>query len=275
MVINMKLLEKIFQIISKKEVYGLILIVVISYIIYNFGKLVISKVFTTGKNTYEVKKRKTVVSIIESLYKYFLLIIMAIFILKLYGIDVRSLVAGVGIAGALIGLALQDTLKDIISGISIIMENYYVVGDYIKLNDFTGQVIEFGLKSTKIRNFNGEVLVFANRNVEKVINISQKSAKLIVNIPTAYEEKAAKVEKILNNLIEELKKEKDIYENTKYLGISELGASEVMYTIQVECAQEKQWQIKRDVLRKIKDTYDKEKIKIPYKQIEVHHGQDI
>ena len=271
----MKLLEKVFRIMSKKEVYGLILIVVISYIVYNFGKLIISKIFTTGKNTYEVKKRRTVVSIIESLYKYFLLIIMAIFILKLYGIDVRSLVAGVGIAGALIGLALQDTLKDIISGISIIMENYYVVGDYIKIGDFTGQVIEFGLKSTKIRNFNGEVLVFANRNVEKVINISQKTAKLIMNIPTAYEEKATKVEKILNNMIEELKKEKDIYENTKYLGISELGASEVIYTIQVECSQEKQWQIRRDVLRKIKDTYDKEKIKIPYTQIEVHHGQNI
>ena len=271
----MKILERIFKLISKKEVYGLILIFVLSYIVYNLGKIIISKIFTTGKNTYEVKKRKTVVSIIESLYKYFLLVIMAIFILKLYGIDVRSLVAGVGIAGALIGLALQDTLKDIISGISIIMENYYVVGDYIKLNDFTGQVIEFGLKSTKIRNFNGEVLVFANRNVERIINISQKRAKLIINIPTSYEEKAAKVEKILNNLVEELKKEPDIYEETKYLGISELGASEVMYTIQVECVQEKQWQIKKNILRKIKDTYDKEKLKIPYTQIEVHHGQDI
>lgn len=270
----MEILEKIFKFVTKKEVYGLIIIVVVSLILYNLGNLVISKIFTSGKNTYEVKKRKTVVSIIESLYKYFLAIVMLIFILKLYGVDVRSLVATVGIAGALIGLALQDTLKDVISGISIIMENFYIVGDYIKLDNFTGQVIEFGLKSTKIRNFNGEVLVFANRNVEKVINISQKKAKLMIDIPTAYEEKSTKVEKILNNLISEIKKKKDVYNGT-YLGISSLGASEVLYTIQIECSQEKQWQIKRDILRMIKDTYDKEKMKIPYTQIEVHHGQDI
>ena len=271
----MKTLNNIFKILSKKEVYGLIIIVIVSLIVYNLGKIIISKVLTSGKNTYEVKKRKTVVSIVESLYKYFLLLIMIMFILKLYGVDVKSLVAGLGIATALIGLALQDTLRDVIGGISIIMENYYVVGDYIKIGDFLGQVIEFGLKSTKIRNFAGEVLVFANRNVEKVINISQKSAKLIIDIPTAYEEKAAKVEKVLNNLIDEIKEKEYIFKDTKYLGISKFGASEVIYTIQVECSQEYQWQVKRDILRMIKDTYDKEKLKIPYTQIEVHHGQDI
>lgn len=270
----MNLLNKIFKIVSKKEVYGLIIILVASLIIYNLGKIIISKIFTSGKNTYEVKKRKTVISIIESLYKYALVIIMIIFILSLYGINVKSLVAGLGIATALIGLAFQDTLKDIISGISIIMENYYVVGDYIKIDGFLGQVIEFGLKSTKIKNLDGEVLVFANRNVEKVINVSQKRANLIIDIPTAYEEKAAKVEKVLINLIEELKEREYIYDG-KYLGISNLGASEVIYTISVECSQEYQWQIRRDVLRVIKDTYDKEKLKIPFTQIEVHHGQDI
>ena len=263
-----------FKILSKKEVYGLIVILVGSLVVYNLGKIIIDKIFTSGKNTYEVKKRKTVISIIESLYKYALVIVMIIFILNLYGINVKSLVAGLGIATALIGLAFQDTLKDVISGISIIMENYYVVGDYIKIDDFLGQVIEFGLKSTKIKNLNGEVLVFANRNVEKVINVSQKRANLVIDIPTAYEENAATVEKVVKVLIEELKDNEYIYDG-KYLGISNLGASEVVYTISVECSQEYQWQMRRDVLRAIKDKYEKAKLKIPYTQIEVHHGQDI
>ena len=269
-------LEKVFKLLSKKEVYGPIVIVIISLIVYNIGKIIIDKIFTSGKNTYEVKKRRTVISIIKSIYKYSLVLIMIIFILNLYGINVKSLVAGVGIAGALIGLALQDTLKDIISGIAIVMENFYVVGDYVKVDDFTGQVVEFSLKSTKIRNFNGETLVFANRGMEKVINISQKSAKLIIDIPTAYEEKSDKVEKVLKSLVEEIKTMKGIFEaNTKYLGLSKFGASEVIYTIQVECAQDSQWQTKRDILKMIKDRYEKEKIKIPYTQVEVHHGQDI
>ncbi len=271
----MEFIEKVFKFLSQKEVYGLIVIVIVSLIIYNIGRLAISKIFVSGKNTYDVKKRKTVVSIVESIYKYILLIIMIIFILELYGIDAKSLVAGLGIVGAVIGLALQDTMKDIIGGISIIMENYYVVGDYIKIDNFTGQVIEFGLKSTKVKNFNGEVLVFANRSVDKVINISQKKANLIIDIPTAYEEKATKVERVLTKTIEEIKKMKYVYDNCSYLGISKLGASEIIYSISIECSQEHQWEVKRNILRLIKDTYDKENIKIPYTQIEVHNGQNV
>ena len=270
----MDVLNKIFKIISKKEVYGLIVILILSLIVYNIGKIIIDKILTSGKKTYEVKKRKTAISIIQSLYKYILLMVMIIFILNLYGINVKSLVAGLGIATALIGLAFQDTLKDVISGIAIIMENYYVVGDYITVDGFTGQVIEFGLKSTKIRAFDGQVLVFANRNVEKVINISQKRANLFIDIPTAYEEKEERVQKVLKDIIEKLKKNEIIYDG-KYLGVSKFGASEVIYTISVECLQDNQWQIRRDILTTIKNTYDKEKLKIPYTQIEVHHGQNL
>ena len=271
----MELIEKVFSFFTKKEVYGLIIIIIISLILYNIGKLIISKILVNGKNAYEVKKRKTVVSIIESIYKYLLFLIAIICILELYGIDTASLIAGLGIAGAVAGLALQDTLKDIIGGISIIMDNYYVVGDYININNFTGQIIEFGLKSTKVKNVNGEVLIFANRSVDKVINISQKKANLIINIPTAYEEKSTKVEKVLNKIIDEIKTMNYVFNNCSYLGISELGSSEVIYTISVECSQEHQWEVKRKVLKLVKDTYDKEKIKIPYKQIEVHNGQNI
>lgn len=271
----MNLVEKVFSFFAKKEVCGTIIIVVLTLLLYSVGKLLISKILIKGKNNYEVKKRKTVVSIIESIYKYILFIIMLIFILELYGIDTKSLIAGLGIAGALAGLALQDTLKDMIGGISIIMENYYVVGDYIKINDFIGQVIEFGLKSTKVKNHNGEVLIFANRSVDKVINISQKKANIVINIPTAYEEKSSKVERVLNKIIEEIKQIENVTGECSYLGISELGSSEVIYTISIECEQEKHWEVRRKVLKLIKDTYDKEKIKIPYHQIEVHNGQDI
>ncbi len=271
----MNFLENIWTFFAKKEVYGLILIVFISLIIYNIGRLVISKVITTGKNTYDAKKRKTVVSIIESVYKYILFVIVIFLTLELYGIDAKSILAGLGIAGAVIGLALQDTMKDIIGGISIIMENYFVVGDFITINGFTGQVIEFGLKSSKIKNVNGEVLVISNRSIDKIVNISQKKANLIINIPTAYEEKTAKVEKVLNEIVEKIKEYKYVLNDCSYLGISELGASEVVYTLKIECSQEHQWEVKRQILKLVKDTYEKEKIKIPYNQIEVHNGENI
>lgn len=271
----MNILDLIVKFITKKQVYGLVLIIVIALIIYNIGKLIISKIFISGKNNFEIKKRKTVVSIFESIYKYIVLFVAIIFILELYGYDAKSLVAGLGIASVVIGLALQDVMKDIIGGISIIMENYFVVGDYVTYNDFTGQVVEFGLKSTKIKKVTGEVYVVSNRNFSEVINLSQKSSCLMIDIPTSYDEKADKVEKVLNEVIAEIKKLPNVLEDCEYLGISSFESSDILYTIKVTCVQEKQWELKRKVLGMIKKAYDKNKIKIPYTQIEVHHGQDI
>ena len=104
----------------------------------------------------------------------------------MFGVDTSSFIAGLGVASVVIGLALQDALKDIIGGINIILDNFYVVGDYVKYGDFTGQVISFGLKSTKIKDFNGNVMVVSNRNIDEIINLSQDKHVILLNIPTCY-----------------------------------------------------------------------------------------
>ena len=155
------------------------------------------------------------------------------------------------------------------------MDNFFVVGDIVTFNGFTGEIIELGLKTTKIKKVNGEVLVLSNRNIDQVVNISQELANIFIDIPTAYEEKTTKVEKTIEKILTEIKKIPGVKKEPTYLGISELSDSSVKYTISFYCSQEKQWQIKRDALKIIKTLYDKDKIKIPYTQIEVHHEQGI
>ena len=120
-------------------------------------------------------------------------------ILDVYGVDTKGIIASLGIAGVVLGLALQDTVQDLMSGIYIILDNYYVIGDYIRINNFLGEVIEVTLKSTKIKGANGEVYIFANRNVNAVVNLSQQRAGLIIKVPTAYEEQTSKVESTLKD----------------------------------------------------------------------------
>lgn len=271
----MEIAKNILAFLGKKEVYGVAIIAIIAILVYHFGKILIEKIITSGKSDYEKKKRKTIVNMISNIFKYAVFILAVLYVLDLYGVDTKALIASLGVLGAVLGLALQDTIKDLISGITIIMDNYFVVGDYVSYNDFTGEVIAMGLKSTKIRSFNGEVFVIANRNIDRIINISQKNANVYINIPTAYEEKTEKVEKTIESIIEQIKKIPGVKKETKYVGISSLDDSCIQYTINVICSQDNQWQIKRDALRIIKTTYDKAKIKIPYQQIEVHHGQEI
>ena len=194
-------------------------------------------------------------------------------ILVLYGVNVTKLLASIGVASAIAALSLQDTLKDIISGATIIMDNYYIVGDYITYNDFTGKVVQIGLRSTKIEDFDGRVMTVANRNINEVINVSQQTASTSIIIPTAYEEPIDKVEKALQEVIDECLKWPTMKKETKYSGIKEFGDSSINYVLRIYCSPGDIWQYKRDMLKLIKRTYDKYKIEIPYKKIEVKNGK--
>ena len=272
----MKTLTTIFNILKSKMFYGPILAIVCSLTIYKILSNILKKASVRGKTELEKKKRRTVILLFDNIIKYVISIVTILIILNIFGVDTTSLIAGLGIAGVVIGLALQDALKDIIGGINIIMDNYYVVGDLVKFNDFIGTVVDFGLKSTKIVNANNEVLIIANRNIDRVINYSQKRSILLIKIPTSYEADSNKVEKVINKVLDKIKKYDYVdSEECLYLGIDELADSSVNYLVKLKCEQGMQYGLKREFLLMIKQAYEKDNIKIPYNQIEVHNGSNV
>ena len=268
-------MEKLLEFLIKKQVYGTLIIILVTCIIYQLITYIIDKITIKGKDELERKKRVTTIELFKNISKYLLLIFMILSLLNLYGFNTNSFIAGLGIAGALIGLALQDTLKDVLNGISIIFNNYFVVGDIITYGDFTGTVIGFGLKYTKIRRYTGEVLTISNRNIDKIINLSQEKDTVILNIPTAYEEEFNKVEKVLTKTIEQVKEENNEVKEVEFLGINDFLDSSVTYQIKFTCSRGTQWTIKRVFLKAIKLAYEKNNIKIPYNQLEVHNGKKL
>lgn len=269
------ILEKIISFITLKEVYGLFLIIILSTVVYRIISKSLEKALNTGKTAYEKKKRTTIAKLFQNIAKYLIIIIAGISILSLYGFDVKGMIAGLGIAATIIGLALQDTFKDIINGISIIFENYFVVGDVVKYNNFTGEVIEFGLKSTKIKNVNGEVLTVANRNIMEITNVSQKDQTVVLLLGMKYEDNVDKVEKvIINDIIPAIQAMESVNENScEYLGISELADSCVKYQIKFVCEKETQWQAKRDANKIVLKEMRRHNLSFAYPQMEVHNGK--
>lgn len=263
---------KILEFLSNKQVYGTLIIIGITLILYRVINSIIDKIDIKGKDELDKKRRNTIVHLFKNIIKYILFIFMALFLLNLYGVNTTSLITGLGIAGVVLGFALQEALKDIINGISIIFDNYFVVGDIVEYEGFIGTVIEFGLKATKIKKITGEVLIVANRNIDKIINISKEKATVILNIPTAYEEKYDKVERVLKEVLEKAQELHRDITNVEYLGIEEFDESSIKYCVRITCNRETQWDVRREILKEIKLAYDKNKIKIPYKQLEVHNG---
>ncbi|MBE6159255.1 MAG: mechanosensitive ion channel family protein [Firmicutes bacterium] len=262
---------------QNKMVYGPILTILIAYLIYNIVKSVLYKIEDPKKYSgYDLKRRKTVVDLIANFIKIFTIVIVLLVILNLFGINTTSIIASLGVASAVIGLAFQDTLKDVIGGVNIIMDNYFIVGDIVKYNDFTGEVISFGFKATKIKNLNNEVLTVANRNITQIINLSKEKAAVQVKIPVAYEEDIDKVEKVIDKILADIAKSEYVDAKTvQYLGVDELSDSSVNLLIKFISERDKQWITKREALKIVKKELDKNGVKIPYQQIEVHNGKNI
>ena len=255
--------EKIFNFISSTYFYGPILIILSSFIVYKIISMILNTAINKGKTELEKKRLNTMLLLFKNIMKYVIIIIAVVLNLNIYGINTSSLLAGLGIAGVVVGLALQDALKDIIGGINIILENYYVLGDLIRFNDFTGTVIEFGLKSTKIKADTGEVLVLANRMVDKIINLSQKQAVIMIMVPTSSSCDSKKVRKALEKIIEEVKTY-DYVEATgcEYTGIETIAPEIVTYTFKIKCKQGKQFELKRQLLEMVKEAYEKAALKL-------------
>lgn len=262
---------------QNKMVYGPILTILIAYLIYNIVKSVLYKIEDPKKYSgYDLKRRKTVVDLITNFIKIFTIVIVLLVILNLFGINTTSIIASLGVASAVIGLAFQDTLKDVIGGINIIMDNYFIVGDIVKYNDFMGEVISFGFKVTKIKNLNNEVLTVANRNITQIINLSKEKAAVLIKVPIAYEEDIDKVEKVIDKILANISKVEYVDSKAvQYLGVDELCDSSVNLLIKFICERDKQWITKREALKIIKKELDNNGVKIPYQQIEVHNGKNI
>ena len=260
-----------------KQIIISVLLIFIGAIVYKLLKKFIKKVMLKNSNNIPLNKSqkiKTIYMLIINILKYLIVIIVTLTILAMFGVNVSSLVAGVGITTAIIGLAFQDLAKDLIAGVFIITESQYEIGDVIEVDGFKGEVISLGLKTTKIKDYKGAVKIIGNHYMDNMINYSLKNSLAIVDVGIDYEYKPEEIEKVLNKLVNKLKnKIPYVTGELEVLGITSLGDSAVNYRLTVETESNKQYEVERFIRKELKDLLDKENIKIPFPQIEVHNGK--
>ena len=133
-----------------------------------FLRVVTAIIKKISKNKYVDNKKKTIISLIKNIIKWLIFIFVTLSILSVYGVDTTGIIASLGVAGLVIGLALQDIIADFVSGIFILFDDQYTIGDIIEINGFKGEVIGFGLMSTKIKKYTGDVLILANSSFKKL-----------------------------------------------------------------------------------------------------------
>lgn len=252
--------------IQNEKIYLPIVYILLGTIIYFLIKKIVSKI---SSNKHIDKKKQTIISLIKNILKYLIYIFIILSILKVYGVDTTGIIASLGIAGLVIGLALQDIIADFVAGIFILFDDQYTIGDVVEVNGFKGEVMSFGLMSTKIKNANGDVLIISNSSFKEVKNFSRNNHILYLNLDVNYDTNIDKLEKVLNDLTETVKKMENVIDY-KVLGVNEFSSSSIKYLVSIECKSNSQYQIKRDYLKLIKETFSKNKIEIPYSQLDIN-----
>ncbi len=254
-----------------------ILYIIIGTVIFKIIKNILLKTVNRRRKSLkgsQIQRIQTLTVLIVNIIKYIIVILVTLAILSVFGFKVGSILAGLGIGTAIIGLAFQDVAKDLIAGFSIITEGSYEIGDTIEIGDFMGEVVFIGLRTTRIRNYKGATKIVANHYMDNIINYSEHNSLAVVDVSVAYEAKAEKVDEILEKLFKNIKgKLEYATKDPEVWGINDLGDSGVIYRIAVETQPMKQFVTERALRKEIKKAFDEAGIKIPYTQIEVHNGK--
>lgn len=268
------IIDGIFSFFISDKFYLPIIYILIGMVIYQIISYLVtktSKVRIKGKRIEAVEKRKiTMISLVKNIIKYAIAIFVILAILEIYNIDTTKIIASLGILGAVIGLAFQDIIKDLIAGFFIIFDNQYAVGDYVKINDFTGEVIAIGMKTTKIKAYTGEVKIISNSSFHEVINYNMSLSKLLVDIPVSYTTDIDKLENVLEELKPEISKIENVRKEAELLGVISFSESAIVYRIAVDCLPYTHFAVNRKILKLVKKALDKNKIEIPYNKLDVY-----
>ena len=264
-------MEKIIYSINNNKLYISAVIVIIGIIIYQIVKRTINRILEKDKTRNKLdKKGRTVVKLFTNIIKYVIITIVGVLILQNYGVNVNSLVAGLGIVSVVAGLAIQDPLKDIVTGVNIITDDYFSLGDVVRIDDIEGKVVYLGVRTTKIKDTaNGNILVLANRNINKVIKVSDE---IYMEIPLSYKDDTDKIIKIIKKALENVRKHENVIE-ADYIGIDKFADSSINYKLKILCKPENKFAVRRFVNEVIKKELDKNGISIPYPQLTIHKGE--
>lgn len=255
------------KVLLSKKVLGPIVIIIGFSVIYFIVKKVIIKILSKGNN-----RKKTLINLFTNIIKYFMLIVAILMILNIYGIDTTALITSLGVVGIVGGLAIQDILKDFLAGIAIITENQYKIGDIVTINGFKGEILSLGMKTTKMKDYNGDIRFISNGTITEVINHSINNSRAIIELSVNYDEDVDKVEKVLNNLFNKLNNEiVELKSDIQILGVEDLASSAVVIKIIADTEPMKHYDVERILRKEIKKELDKNNINIPYNQLVIHH----
>jgi len=210
----------------------------------------------------------------SSIIRFIVLLIILVNILLDLGVNSGTLLTGAGVFGVAFSLFAQQTLNDFLSGFFIVFEGTFNIGDWLTVGEFRGQVIEIGIRTTKVA-IGGDIRIINNSELKQVTVMAHNGTGARVFVDIAYREDIDAVIKLIEGSTEIYKREMPYMLEGPYVdGVVNLGDSGVTLRIWALADQEKVRAVERDVLRITKAILDENNIEIPFNQVTIHTADD-
>lgn len=263
------------------------LIILGGFIVWQFSINIVTNLIRKTMRPDKYKSRReeklreeTLISISNAAIKVGVVIVGIMLILSELGVDIGPLLAGAGIAGVALGFGAQSMVKDYLSGMLIILENQYRVGDVIRINNedrISGVVERITVRQTVLRDLDGMVHHVPNGEIIIATNMTMEYSSVNLDVGVGYDTDFEKLEKIVNEVGTELMKDKDwrekITEAPKFERVDDFADSAIVIKILGKTQPMEQWAVTGELRKRLKNAFDKNGIEIPFPQRTIHQAK--
>lgn len=239
------------------------------YLVYQLVRLV-EEVIPSKSGRQETLRR-----MFMNALRYALVIVGIIWGLMIFGVDTGAIFASVGIVTLVVSLSAESLFADMFTGIFILVEDQYHVGDIISIDGFRGRVVSLGIRTTRIEDDGGNVKIINNADIRNVMNLSNKVSFSICDISMSYGESIERAEAVIAEAMPKIQaKYPDIFEHgLQYAGVQSLSASSVDLRVLARVSEANIYKGRRLLNREMKLAFDEAGIEIPFPQLVVHKAE--
>lgn len=277
----------LFGLFSKEALWSyagiavkIIIVVILVLLIRQIACHLIDKLFrnrltmTLSKNdavALEEKRLHTLSKLFKSIVSYVLYFIGIITCLDMIGFSVTTIIAGAGVVSLAVAFGAQSIVQDLMSGIFIVLEDQYAVGEYVQIDTVLGQVKEIGMKTTKVQTVDGHLMIIANGSIGKVINYSRAAQRGFVDVGIAYEENLEHAIAVMQQACDRVAQQyqEDLEEQPNVVGAIALADSSVTVRATFTAWNWKQLPIERELRKEIKAALEAANVEISYPKIQL------
>lgn len=225
----------------------------------------------------EVRRAQTLIKLLRQVLTVAVWVIAVLMAMTEMGVNVAPILAGAGVVGLAIGFGAQNLVRDVISGFFLILEDQVRVGDLVVINGTSGQVEKITLRTIVLRDLEGVVHVFPNGTISTLANRSTGWSAYVADVGVAYKEDTDRVCEVIQNVVKEMRHDPEfgplMLEDAEVLGVDRFADSAVVLKVRLKTVPLKQSVVGREFNRRIKKTFEREGIEMPFPHLALYVGK--